>query len=372
MPPVTVFEVDGQWLLADGFHRHAAAVVLGRKTLPGEVRHGRLRRGARLRRRGEPAPRAPAEPRRAPSGRRGQAPSPSRPLRPSPGRGASVGRELVAKIRRQLLEAGQIAASGTRIGADGKTYPATSQGLPRDPNEHLPRRRVVRPGRPPRPGWPRGRSRTLGRHPRPSAAGRQRGPAGRSARHATLGGRHRRCAGTRPGPADRLHRADHRGDARADDQADHGHRLLDRRPRGSPTPTEAPAATPGVSSSRPSSSWRRGLMPFGKADLGRVPRLATVAIGGIHYKSLTPLRIPPADDSEEAASCPVPGAWHCGALATALLSTTLVPQTRGAVTREEVEEGDPRTPSASSRASRTRMAPGAMPTLESGRAPPPW
>jgi len=30
LPPVTVYEVDGQWLLADGFHRHAAAVMIGR------------------------------------------------------------------------------------------------------------------------------------------------------------------------------------------------------------------------------------------------------------------------------------------------------------------------------------------------------
>src|SRR5512135_3710416 len=40
MPPVTVYEVDGRWLLADGFHRHAAAVLLGRKTIPAEVRPG--------------------------------------------------------------------------------------------------------------------------------------------------------------------------------------------------------------------------------------------------------------------------------------------------------------------------------------------
>src|SRR5437588_9676651 len=40
MPPVTVFEVDGRWLLADGFHRHAAAVMAGCTTLPAEVRPG--------------------------------------------------------------------------------------------------------------------------------------------------------------------------------------------------------------------------------------------------------------------------------------------------------------------------------------------
>ena len=40
MPPVTVFEVEGRWLLADGFHRHAAAVQLGRRTVPADVRPG--------------------------------------------------------------------------------------------------------------------------------------------------------------------------------------------------------------------------------------------------------------------------------------------------------------------------------------------
>src|SRR5882757_4539692 len=40
LPPVTVYEVDGQWLLADGFHRHAAAILLGRRTLRAEIRDG--------------------------------------------------------------------------------------------------------------------------------------------------------------------------------------------------------------------------------------------------------------------------------------------------------------------------------------------
>src|ERR1044071_9347018 len=40
MPPVTVFEVDGRWLLADGFHRHAATVTRSRRTIPAEVRAG--------------------------------------------------------------------------------------------------------------------------------------------------------------------------------------------------------------------------------------------------------------------------------------------------------------------------------------------
>src|SRR5947199_114114 len=40
LPPITVYEVEGRWLLADGFHRHAAAVMLGKKSIPAEVREG--------------------------------------------------------------------------------------------------------------------------------------------------------------------------------------------------------------------------------------------------------------------------------------------------------------------------------------------
>ena len=34
LPPITVYEIDGKWLVADGFHRHAAAVMLGKRTDP--------------------------------------------------------------------------------------------------------------------------------------------------------------------------------------------------------------------------------------------------------------------------------------------------------------------------------------------------
>src|SRR5215831_20561026 len=40
LPPITVFEVEGRWLLADGFHRHAAAALLGKTKIPAEVRVG--------------------------------------------------------------------------------------------------------------------------------------------------------------------------------------------------------------------------------------------------------------------------------------------------------------------------------------------
>jgi hypothetical protein len=48
-----------------------------------------------------------------------------------------VSRELVAKTRRNLIDANQIPNNPGRIGADGKTY--TSAGLPKDPNERKPK-----------------------------------------------------------------------------------------------------------------------------------------------------------------------------------------------------------------------------------------
>jgi hypothetical protein len=150
MPPVTVFEVDGRWLLADGFHRHAAAVTLGRRSIPAEVRLGsfddaldyvaeaNLHHGLPLTR---------AERRRCIEVKlRLHHDRSDRHLSEE----LSVGRELVAKVRRQLVDAGQIPAGSTRVGADGKVYPA----LGRDPNERLPRTNEqggAEPGRNPTP-----------------------------------------------------------------------------------------------------------------------------------------------------------------------------------------------------------------------------
>lgn len=138
MPPVTVFEVDGRWLLADGFHRHAAAVMLGRRTLRAEVREGSINdaldyvAGANLH---HGLPLSRSERRRAIEVKlRLHHERSDRHLAEELG----VGRELVAKIRRHLIEGGQIPAGSTRIGADGKSYPA----LPKDPNERLPRNRL--------------------------------------------------------------------------------------------------------------------------------------------------------------------------------------------------------------------------------------
>lgn len=144
MPPITVFEVDGRWLVADGFHRHAAAVTLGRRAIPAEIRVGSFDEaldfvsGANLHH-GLPLTRA--ERRRAVELKlRLHHERSDRHLSEE----LCVGRELIAKIRRQLVEGGQIPEGGTRIGADGKSYPAAvSQGLPRDPNERLPRDRVA-------------------------------------------------------------------------------------------------------------------------------------------------------------------------------------------------------------------------------------
>jgi hypothetical protein len=135
LPPIVVFEVDGQLLIADGFHRHAAAVMVGKRTLPAEVRTGTMAdaldfvSGVNLLH-GLPLNRA--ERRRAVELKLKLHPDWSdRKMADELG----VGRELVAKVRRQLVEGGQIPSSSERLGSDGKVY---SMGLPRDPNERLP------------------------------------------------------------------------------------------------------------------------------------------------------------------------------------------------------------------------------------------
>lgn len=141
LPPITVFEVEGQWVLADGFHRHAAAVTLGRKTIPAEVREGtytdaldfvasvNLFHGLPLTR---------AERRRAVDVKlRIHHDWSDRRMAEELG----VSRELVAKTRRSLIEANQIPNNPGRVGADGKVY--SSAGLPKDPNEHLPKGKAI-------------------------------------------------------------------------------------------------------------------------------------------------------------------------------------------------------------------------------------
>lgn len=137
LPPIVVWDVDGRLLVADGFHRHAAAVMLGKRGIKAEVMHGsftealdfvasvNLFHGLPLTR---------AERRRAVevklklhhdwSDRR-------------MAEELAVSRELVAKIRRQLIEGNQIPNNPGRVGSDGKMY--SSAGLPKDPNERLPK-----------------------------------------------------------------------------------------------------------------------------------------------------------------------------------------------------------------------------------------
>jgi hypothetical protein len=137
LPPITVYDVDGQLLVADGFHRHAAAVMLGKRTIKAEVIHGTFDEaldfvsGVNL---FHGLPLTRAERRRAVevklklhhdwSDRR-------------MAEELAVSRELVAKIRRQLIEGKQIPNNPGRVGADGKLY--SSAGLPKDPNERLPK-----------------------------------------------------------------------------------------------------------------------------------------------------------------------------------------------------------------------------------------
>ena len=136
LPPVTVFDIEERWLLADGFHRHAAAVMLGKETMRAEIRLGTIndaldyvssvnlfhglplsrpeRRRAveiKLRLHHEWSDRRLAEE-------------------------LSIGRELISKIRKTLVEAGQLPALASRLGSDGKTY--STAGLPKDPNERKP------------------------------------------------------------------------------------------------------------------------------------------------------------------------------------------------------------------------------------------
>ena len=141
MPPVTVYDVEGRMLLADGFHRHAAAVTLGKRTIAAEVITGSFSdamdfvAGANL---FHGLPLTRSERRRAIEIKlRLHHERSDRHLAEE----MSVGRELVAKIRRQLVEGKEIPAGATRVGADGKSYPS----LPKSPHEHLPTGKVNQP-----------------------------------------------------------------------------------------------------------------------------------------------------------------------------------------------------------------------------------
>ena len=192
LPPITVYNIDDRLLVADGFHRHAAAVMLGKRTIRAEIIEGtftdaldfvssvNLFHGLPLTR---------AERRRAVevklklhhdwSDRR-------------MAEELAVSRELVAKIRRQLIESRQIPNLPGRVGADGKLY--TSAGLPKDANERLPKDQAPPPDDEATERGRRGMS--------TATAPPVRGARG-SRTHAH--GRHGRAIRGRPGPQD--HRA---------------------------------------------------------------------------------------------------------------------------------------------------------------------
>jgi hypothetical protein len=138
LPPITVYQVEERLLLADGFHRHAAAVMLNKRTIAAEVIEGtmtdaldfvasvNLFHGLPLTR---------TERRRAVEIKLKLHPDWSDRRMAQE---LAVSRELVAKIRLQLIGSQQIPNLPGRVGADGKLY--TSAGLPKDPNERLPKR----------------------------------------------------------------------------------------------------------------------------------------------------------------------------------------------------------------------------------------
>src|SRR5262245_25449958 len=141
LPPITVFNIDDRLLIADGFHRHAAAVMIGKRTIAAEIRMGtftealdfvasvNLFHGLPLTR---------SERRRAVEIKlRLHHDWSDRRLAEE----LAVSRELVAKIRRQLSEGGQIPNNPGRAGADGKGY--SSAGLPKAPNERLPKGKPI-------------------------------------------------------------------------------------------------------------------------------------------------------------------------------------------------------------------------------------
>jgi hypothetical protein len=151
MPPVTVYEVDGRYLMADGFHRHAAAVLLGRRTIPAEVIVGTFNdaldfvAGVNL---FHGLPLTRSERRRAVDIKlRLHHDWSDRRLAEELG----VSRELVAKTRRNLVDGGHVPNTPGRIGADGKTY--SSAGLPKEPGERRPKPKPEPEGRKPAPPW---------------------------------------------------------------------------------------------------------------------------------------------------------------------------------------------------------------------------
>ncbi|HEV3168084.1 MAG TPA: ParB N-terminal domain-containing protein [Isosphaeraceae bacterium] len=174
MPPVTVYQISGKYLMADGFHRYAAAVLLEKKTIPAEVRKGTMEDALDFVSsvnlfHGLPLSRH--ERRRAVEVKLRIHPDWSdRRLSESMG----VGRELIAKIRRQLVESGEVRGDLGRIGSDGKTY---SAGIPRETTKPKPKAAPLPPEEPEPPVKPK-KGAPWEEAPQPVGAGAGRGEPG--------------------------------------------------------------------------------------------------------------------------------------------------------------------------------------------------
>ena len=137
LPPVTVFQVEGSYLLVDGYHRHAAAVMLGHNMIQAELMHGSFTEALDFAAsvnlfHGLPLTRS--ERRRAVEVKlKLHHDWSDRKMAED----LAVSRELVAKTRKMLIEGKVIPNNPGRVGADGKMY--SSAGLPKDPGERLPK-----------------------------------------------------------------------------------------------------------------------------------------------------------------------------------------------------------------------------------------
>lgn len=138
LPPLTLFEIEDQLTLVDGFHRFAAATNKGLDKLAAEIHTGSYTEaldfaaGANL---WHGVPPSRAERRRMVEIKlKLHHEMSDRALSDQ----LSVSREFIAKVRKALIDAQEIPSATTRMGADGKLYPI---GLPKDEsNERVPGR----------------------------------------------------------------------------------------------------------------------------------------------------------------------------------------------------------------------------------------
>lgn len=136
LPPLTLFDIEDQLTLVDGFHRFAAATNKGLNKLPAEIHKGTYTEaldfaaGANL---WHGVPPTRAERRRMVEIKlKLHHEMSDRNLSEQ----LSVSREFIAKVRKALIDAQEIPSATTRMGADGKLYPI---GLAKDEaNERTP------------------------------------------------------------------------------------------------------------------------------------------------------------------------------------------------------------------------------------------